>query len=276
MRDILLQVNSHPEPAPDWAIHQAARLAEQFSANLSLGVCQVHIPQTSNWLANTLLKIDRIIADENRKSAANANTLAETFRAVVEPALRGDIFVIDCPATITHWRFAVKARSYDLTVIPVYGHAQTAYFAEGVVFDTGRPMLLLPELQIPDPKFGRIAIAWDGSRVAARALADAMPLLRQASSVMLVQVSGEKDLSRSTSASDALRNLTHHSVNAEMTEVAIEDDDAGMTLQSWCVRDGRDLLVMGAFGHSRAREFVLGGVTRSILDNTRLPVLMSH
>ncbi|WP_447952799.1 universal stress protein [Sphingopyxis chilensis] len=276
MRDILLQVNSHPEPAPDWAIHQAARLAERLRASLSLGVCQVHIPQASNWLADTLLKIDRIIADENRKSAANADALAETFTAFIEPNLRGEIFVIDCPATITHWRFAVRARSYDLTIIPVYGHAQTAYFAEGVVFDTGRPMLLLPELQTPEPKFDRVAVAWDGSRLAARAVADAMPLLRPATSVMLVQVSGEKDLSRSAPASDALRNLKHHGVTAETTAVAIENDDAGTTLQSWCMRNGSDLLVMGAFGHSRAREFVLGGVTRSILENTKLPVLMSH
>ena len=174
MRDILLQVNSHPEPAPEWAVHQTANLAEALKAKLSLGVCQVHIPQASNWLANTLLKIDRIIADENRKSAANADALADIFATVVAPELRGDTFVIDCPATISHWRFAVRARTYDLTVIPIYGHAQTAYFAEGVVFDTGRPMLLLPKLQTPELGFARIAVAWDGSRVAARAVADAM------------------------------------------------------------------------------------------------------
>lgn len=276
MRDILLQVNSHPEPAPEWAVHQTANLAEALKAKLSLGVCQVHIPQASNWLANTLLKIDRIIADENRKSAANADALADIFATVVAPELRGDTFVIDCPATISHWRFAVRARTYDLTVIPIYGHAQTAYFAEGVVFDTGRPMLLLPKLQTPELGFARIAVAWDGSRVAARALADAMPLLRRANSVVLVQITGEKDLSRSACASDAVRNLGVHGVNAEAIERPLEDGDAGATLQTWCRRDCRDLLIMGAFGHSRAREFVLGGVTRSILEDTKLPILMSH
>lgn len=276
MRDILLQVNSHPEPAPDWAIQQTVNLAAQLKARLSLGVCQVHIPQASNWLANTLLKIDRIIADENRKSAANADALAALFAATTALELRGDTFVIDCPATISHWRFAVRARTYDLTVIPVYGHAQTAYFAEGVVFDTGRPMLLLPKLQTPESGFARIAVAWDGSRLAARALADAMPLLRRASSVVLMQITGEKDLSRSACASEAVRTLGVHGVNAEAIELPLEDGNAGATLQSWCLRDGRDLLIMGAFGHSRAREFVLGGATRSVLDDTKLPVLMSH
>lgn len=276
MRDILLQGNSHPEPAPDWAIHQTAKLALQLGAKLSLGVCQVHIPQASNWLANSLLKIDRIIADENRKSAANVAALAKMFAATIAPELRGDTFVIDCPVVISHWRFAVRARTYDLTVIPVYGHAQTADFAEGVVFDTGRPMLLLPEQQTPGPRFDRIAVAWDGSRVAARALADAMPLLRQGGSIVLVQITGEKDLSRSASASEALRTLRVHGVNAVSIELPIQESDAGATLQSWCMQDGRDLLIMGAFGHSRAREFLLGGVTRSILEDTRLPVLMAH
>lgn len=276
MRDILLQVNSHPEPAPDWAIEQSARIAARLRATVSLGVCQVHIPQASNWLANALLKIDRIIADENRKSADNAGALAEKFARLIAPDLNGGVFIVDCPATISHWQFAVKARTYDLTVIPVYGHAQSAYFAEGVVFETGRPMLLLPEVQTREPKFDRIAVAWDGSRVAARALADAMPLLREASSVSIVQITGEKDLSRTASPADLLRHLRLHGINAETVEKAIEDSDAGRTLQSHCVRDGRDLLVTGAFGHSRAREFVLGGVTRSILDDTKLPVLMSH
>ena len=276
MHDILLQVNSHPEPAPDWAIEQTASIAARLRATLSLGVCQVHIPQASNWLANTLLKIDRIIADENRKSAANADALADKFAAAIMPDLNGGVFVVDCPATISHWQFAIKARTYDLTVIPVYGHSQTAYFAEAVVFDTGRPMLLLPEVQARELKFDRIAVAWDGSRVAACALADAMPLLRRASAVALVQITGEKDLSRSASATDILRHLRLHGINAETVETAVEGGDAGMTIQSFCARDGRDLLVMGAFGHSRARDFVLGGVTRSVLDDTRLPVLMSH
>lgn len=103
MRDILLQVNSHPEPAPDWAIEQCASIAARLRATLSLGVCQVHIPQASNWLANALLKIDRIIVDENRKSADDAGALAKKFAAVVAPDLNGGVFVVDCPASIGHW-----------------------------------------------------------------------------------------------------------------------------------------------------------------------------
>ncbi|WRD78772.1 universal stress protein (plasmid) [Sphingobium baderi] len=79
-----------------------------------------------------------------------------------------------------------------------------------------------------------------------------------------------------SSPEDAILNLEHHGINAEAVDIPLDGRDAAASLQSYCERDGRDLLVMGAFGHSRAREFLLGGVTRSILDGPRLPVFISH
>src|SRR3546814_13454759 len=93
-----------------------------------------------------------------------------------------------------------------------------------------------------------------------------MPLLRQASSVAIVQITGEKDLSKAADPAEAVRNLKLHGIAAEVVAVELEERDAATTLQAYCERDGRELLVMGAFGHSRAREFVLGGVTGSVLD----------
>src|SRR3546814_4713074 len=86
-----------------------------------------------------------------------------------------------------------------------------------------------------------------------------MPLLRQASSVAIVQITGEKDLSKAADPAEAVRNLKLHGIAAEVVAVELEERDAATTLQAYCERDGRELLVMGAFGHSRAREFVLGG-----------------
>ncbi|WP_293972750.1 universal stress protein [Sphingopyxis sp.] len=134
----------------------------------------------------------------------------------------------------------------------------------------------MPELKSSGLKFDRITIAWDGSRVAARALADALPLVGTAASISVVQIVGDKDLSRAASAADAVRNLTLHGLKAEAIELPLQGGDAGVTIQAFCQRHASNLLVMGAFGHSRAREFVLGGVTRTILDNPQLPVLLSH
>ncbi len=276
VRDILLQANTHPEPTPGWAIDRARELAARLGARVSLGVCQVHIPRVSNWLANKLLDVDGMIAGENKKSAVNADALMEAFKTRMPADQLGETFVISCPGTVTHWELAVRARAHDLTVVPVYGHAETISVAEGLVFESGRPVLLLPEMTAPELKFDRVAIAWDGSSVAARALSDAMPLLRQASSVAIVQITGEKDLSRAAAPAEAVRNLKLHGIEAEAVAVELEQRDAALTLQAYCERDGRELLVLGAFGHSRAREFVLGGVTRSVLDGPKLPVLISH
>lgn len=274
VRDILLQASTHPESTPGWAFDRVAKLAESLGAKVSLGICQVHIPPMSNWLANALLSIDGMIAGENKKSAANAEALGSFFKSAIPDALRGDCFVINCPGMVTHWQLAVRARTHDLVIVPVYGHAEAISVAEGLVFESGRPVLLMPETS--GMKFDRIAVAWDGSSVAARALSDAIPLLRLAKSVAIVQVKGEKDLSRSATSSDAIRNLELHGINAENVDVPVEDRDAAATLQDYCLRDHRSLLVMGAFGHSRAREFVLGGVTRSILDSPKLAIFISH
>jgi nucleotide-binding universal stress UspA family protein len=276
VRDILLQANTHPEPTPDWAIERVAGLAARLGAKISLGICQVHIPEVSSWLANTMLKVDSMIAAENSKSAANGKALAVTFASAVPAEQRGDLFVIECPGMVTHWQLAVRARAHDLTIVPVYAHSEATSVAEGLVFESGRPVLLLPRPVESDLKLDRIAVAWDGSNVAARALADAMPLLRQAKSVAIVQITDEKDLSKATPLADVVRNLALHGIEAQAVEVALDERDAAAALQSWCLRDGRELLVMGAFGHSRAREFVLGGVTRSILHEPKLPILIAH
>ncbi|EQB04692.1 universal stress protein [Sphingobium baderi] len=274
MRDILLQANSHPEPTPDWALDRMAELAARLGAKIGIGVCKVHISPLSNWLANSLLDVDGIIAGENRKSADNADALVTAFASRMPATHRGEAFLINCPGTVTHWQFAVRARTHDLSVVPVYGHRGSVAVAEGLIFESGRPVLLLPHVQALNPE--RIAIAWDGSRVAARALADALPLVRLAKAVFIVQITGEKDLTQAAAAQDAIAHLAHHGIKAQAIDVPLEGQDAAASLQAYCERNGHDLLVMGAFGHSRVREFVLGGVTRSILDGPRLPVFISH
>jgi nucleotide-binding universal stress UspA family protein len=276
VRDVLLQANTHPDPTPNWVFERTAELAARLGAKTTLGICQVHIPPVSNWLANKLLDIDGVIAGENRRSTANKDALLECFETFVPASQRGDAFVIDCPGLVTPWQLAVRARAHDLAIVPFYGHAETVSVAEGLIFESGRPVLLLPELAGSDLKFDRIALAWDGSSVAARALADALPLCSQARSVAVVQITGEKDLSKAAPLAAVVRHLSLHGIAAEPAEVALEDGDAAATLQSFCHRDSRELLVMGAFGHSRAREFVMGGATRSVLADPKLPIFISH
>lgn len=274
-RNILLQANSYPEPTPLAAIERSQRVAAILQAKLSMGVCKVHLPPVSNWLANKLIQADQMIAEENRKSAQNAKTLVDAFTSSVEEARRGEQIVLECPAMVTHWALATRARTYDLTIVPAYGHAQTPAMAEGLAFQSGRPVLLLPVDDAP-VAFDRVIVGWDGSRVAARALADALPICHLAKSVAVVTVTEEKDLSHNAPASDVLRYLDRHGISAELVAHPAGGHNAGTALQSYRASSGGDLIVMGAFGHSRAREFILGGATRAVLQGTDCPVLLSH
>ena len=276
IRDIIVQLNSHPDPTPDWAIEAAASIANRFGARLSVGLCQVEIPDVSSWLARQLIRADEVIAAENRKSQEAARALLARFREVVPADRRGEEIVVHLPALVSHWQLAERIRSRDLIVVPVYGHAETRSVIEGLVFDTGRPVLALPPASGPDHAFRRIIIGWDNSRAAARALADSLPFCAQAETVVIAQVTGDKELSEAASPANVVRHLAAHGVSAVTQDVPAGDLDAGQALIDHCRETAGDLLVLGAYGHTRAREFILGGATRSILAEFDMPVLLSH
>lgn len=275
LRDILLQMNTHPEPTPGWALDNTAAIARTFGAILSVGVCQVRIPPVSNWLANRLVNANDLIAAENQKSAAHAKTLVTSFEASVEEAARGEALVVQCSSMVTHWELARHARAYDLLVVPVDGHEQSVPVAEGLIFDMGRPVLLLTE-DAAGGTFDHVVVGWDGSRAAARALADALSICARAKNVTIASVVGDKDLQPGTPVADVLRHLARHDITAEAASIPADGRNAGEALQAFCSEAAGDLLVMGAYGQSRIREFVLGGATRSVIANPTLPVFLSH
>jgi nucleotide-binding universal stress UspA family protein len=276
IRDILLQLSSYPERTPIWAIDAAVYLAERLDAKLSAGLCQVQIPDVSNFLSQLLVRSRDVIAVENDKSAENAIQLMLHFDQAVGPDRLGESVALVCPALVTPWQLSVRARLYDLTIVPVYGHPETSAIVEGLAFESGRPVLLLPPEGLAGHRFDDIVIGWDGSRAAARALAEAIPICELATSVKVVAVAGEKDLPETSPPAEAVRHLSRHGISAQAVEVNAEGRGVGSTLRSYCRESGADLLVMGAYGHSRAREFILGGATREILHDQGLPVLMAH
>lgn len=276
IRDILLQMNSYPERTPGWAIESAAYLADRLDAKLSAGLCQVQIPDVSTYLSQLLVRSKDVIAAENRKSEENAVQLMLRFDEVVGADKRGESIVITCPALVTPWQLAARARAYDLAIVPIYGHPETRSIVEGLAFESGRPVLLLPPEGMAGHRFDEIVIGWDGSRAAARALADALPFCERARAVTVVSVAGEKNLPDTAATSDVVRHLHRHGISATQDEVLANGHDAGHALLSHCRQTGADLLVMGAYGHSRTREFILGGATRSVLDKPDVPTLLSH
>lgn len=146
-----------------------------------------------------------------------------------------------------------------------------------VALAAGRPLLVVPYVG-QFPIIGAHAlIAWNGSRDAARAVYDAIPLLEHAERVTVLAVNPPEDTAvNAVSTQDVLDYLAVHGISAQASRVRAEDIDVGNLLLSRAADLGADLLVMGAYGHSRLRELVFGGVTRRLLGELTLPALMSH
>jgi len=149
-------------------------------------------------------------------------------------------------------------------------------FVEDVVMNSGRPVLVLPYAGLT-PSFGRnVMVAWDGGRESARALADALPVLKHASFITVCVV--EKHSDREALAGfDVSGYLERHRIRAAFASIPrVSGSSTGATLLNRLTDTHADLLVMGAYGHTRATEHALGGVTRTLLETMTVPVLMSH
>ena len=119
-------------------------------------------------------------------------------------------------------------------------------------------------------------VCWDGSRSAARAVGDAMPFLTRAKAVEVVLVTGEPAKSNEIAGADIAHHLAPHGLKVDLKEIGVRDLDVPNAIMSHAADEGTDLIVMGGYGHSRLREFVLGGATRGVLSATTVPTLMSH
>jgi nucleotide-binding universal stress UspA family protein len=172
---------------------------------------------------------------------------------------------------------AFQGRLHDLTVIdaPHEYFANGRAIAEEVLFHTGRPMICVPA-GTTTFKSSRILVAWDGTAKAARALNDAMPWLMQAEHVEIVTITNEKDLSKLVPGAEVAPQLARHGVKAEVVALDPVGRDAGAALRQRATLAGVDMIVMGAFAHSRWRQMILGGVTDSMFSHAEIPVFMSH
>lgn len=170
------------------------------------------------------------------------------------------------------------ARLYDCTIMPSVEDqwALDVSVLEEVLFSSGRPMVVVPvDGHIP-LSLDVVAAAWDGSRAATRAIHDAMPVLQQAGRVEIIAVTEEKLLRRLPTGQKLIRHLGAHGVSARYRQIEFNSQPIGDQLMHEALRSDAKLLVMGAYGHSRIKQIVLGGATRSVLSAPMLPVLMSH
>jgi nucleotide-binding universal stress UspA family protein len=174
--------------------------------------------------------------------------------------------------------FGVIARNYDLSVV-AQGEADDdmaeTLVVESALFDSGRPVLVVPYIQATGLQLDRVMVCWDGSRSAARAVGDALPLLKKAGKIEVVTVE-DKDRRNELRGAQIAEHLARHKLKVELKPIVAPDSDAADVILSQAADSATDLVVMGGYGHSRLREFVLGGMTRGMLGSMTVPVLMSH
>jgi nucleotide-binding universal stress UspA family protein len=279
MRDILLQIDTYPEATPSAGIEQAVRFTAEVGGILSALAVEVDIRAPRNRVADYLIGLSRLAEEEEQKSRRSCAMVLETFSTmagqagVLGEAIHGKAGLYGVGEYVSE-----RSRTRDLCIVPVVHHLDgQRSVLEAVVFGSGRPVLTFrPGVADLPGSLGSIVLAWDGTRTAARAMADALPVLRKAGEVRVLTVTNEKPSARSGMGQDVARHLAAHEVNAVVDEVDADGRRIGLVLQDYLARRRPDLLVMGAYGRSRAREFILGGATEHMLHEPGAPLLLSH
>jgi nucleotide-binding universal stress UspA family protein len=274
IKDIVVNLNvgATASPASDFAISVAAA----FNAHLT-GITFLHNPVVPVSSVGHV-PAEVVVAQQDYQAAIRA--VREGFAAASARAgVTANPLTLSASLVGVGEQFGQIARRFDLAVV---GQAEPETDAvdriivEAVLFDSGRPVICVPYIQKAPLKLDRVMVCWDGGRAAARAIGDAMPLLQRAGRVEVVIVTNESGKQDQIEGADIGTHLARHGLNVEVKRIPLGDIDVAAMLLSHAADEGVDFIVMGGYGHSRLREFLLGGVTRSILRSMTAPVLMSH
>jgi nucleotide-binding universal stress UspA family protein len=274
-KDILVTLTSYPEPTPVSVAEDAVAIAAALGAHLAAVACEVHVEIPGHFLSGGV--VPGIVAGEAAKSRKNAQSLLAAFDAAADKAgVAHETILEKAPTSAVQDLLVDYARLRDLTIVSVpEGYDQ--WYAEAVIFGSGRPTLILPESPRSRPfELGTVVVAWDFSRAAARAVADALPLLEKAKKVRIVTVANDKEFDTKHSAEELAKSLARHGIDVVLDKVDAKDKAIGDVLEAYVAAQRADVLVMGAYGHARWREFILGGATRNLLSKPPLPILFSH
>jgi nucleotide-binding universal stress UspA family protein len=261
----------------EFAADYAISLARLFDAHIA-GVGFIYEPvipgSVLGGIPTDLIEAQR---EENTKAAKEATRRFEA--AAGRAGLSAEVRILDASVAGAADLFGRIARRFDLAVVgqarPKEG-ASEELLIEGALFESGRPVVVVPYVQTQGVTLERVLVLWDGSRPATRAIADALPFLRRAKAIDIVAVSGERGKGSELVGTNMARHLARHGLAVELKRVSAGSVDVPSAIRSQIAETGADFIVMGGYGHSRLREFILGGVTRTILTSSTIPALMSH
>jgi nucleotide-binding universal stress UspA family protein len=275
IKDIVVNLSVGEKPGP--ACAYAVSLAAAFNAHLA-GIAFLYDPIVPISGAG-YIPADVIDAQERENEQATRSALNQFNTACARAGVSAEPLTLTASYGGVGEQFGRIARRFDVAIVGQAEPETSAVeeiIAESALFESGRPVIVVPYIQKAPLKLDNVMVCWDGSRSAARAIADAMPLLAKSGRVEVVIVTNERGKQDEIEGADIGAHLARHGLNVEIKRTALGDIDVADVLLSHAADSGSDLIVMGGYGHSRLREFVLGGVTRSILRSMTAPVLMAH
>ena len=277
IKDILLSLTSYPTRPQRRAVEDAVALADGLNARIRAIAFEVDVQSPLGSYADSAGVSGILAAD---RSAHDASDLLEHFEKVATAhGVAHDHSPLVCRLHELPERFVAEAQFCDLAMVPLRPMETIERdIAEGLIFGSGRPVLVFPQDLKRDlpTSLKNVALAWDSSRPATRAIADALPFLLQAKEVRVFTVVGDNSIHTSRSRAKLAKHLARHGVEIVSEDVKCNGRAIGGVFSAYVFEHKIDLLVMGAYGHSRFREFILGGATQSMLDRPPSWILLSH
>ena len=274
---ILVPLHTYPDGnSVNIAAHVGA-VARHLGADVHGLVLNATFLPPSSRMGNMIINVDSMVRAVTAECHTKGAALELAMQAALEPiSIKFRSTLLDCAMGTIDGAAETYARYHDLIVTGLGANdVSMEATAETVVFGSGRPTLLVPQDAAPS-QFQHAMIAWDGSRVATRAVSDARDFLRLAKTVTIAVVTDEKTLPEDNPGLKLVDYLDRHNINAAVALVQAQRRPIARALQDHALEIGADVMVMGAFGHSRMRDFVMGGATTGILRDLKLPALLSH
>jgi nucleotide-binding universal stress UspA family protein len=268
-----LTLDADRDPAAEFALSVAGAFEAHIAAT-AFAFDPVVTPAVLDGLSSTWVDVQR---DESRAAAKVAIGRFEATAQRNGLSFEHRLFATSLGDAIS--LFGKIARRFDLSVVKQQEPDRPNgddLIVEAGLFQSGRPVLIVPYIQKAPLKLDRVMVAWDGSQRAARAIGDAMPFLKRAKAIDIVMVTTGHTKRDEVPGVEIATHLARHGLKIDVHELVEEDVDVANTILSFAADNATDFLVMGGYGHSRLREFVLGGTTHGILRTMTLPTLMSH
>jgi nucleotide-binding universal stress UspA family protein len=278
IKDILLPLVGEPNAAAIAAIDKCVAVAGDVGARVTAVAVEEDIPVRPKVRISD--DLDNSAAVEAVRSVSDAHGLLKAFDAAATRfAVRNEQKLSRFAAPDIATNMAVCARLKDLSIFPVKPNDdRSEKLVEHLIFESGRPILMCPEEFASELAvvFDKVVIAWDHTAPAARAVADALPMLQAAANVRIITATDKTTAVEQESGAALVSHLAEHGIKATFETVKIEGSSVGKVFEAYVKANAVDLLIMGAYRHSRLNEIVWGGATKTVIGRPPCWVMMSR